>query len=209
LKAANQSEDKSIVPQPDLDKTQGDGLKNENESEEQKNQKLSIKLLKMGLIPAWMLTRTKKCQHKYSCYENVIISFYKIFVNAVALKTAINSLFYLGNFKKYLRSLKDVKEIKDTCRFALFFALMNSVYKLVLCFLRRFDVSDSIAAPIAGFLSGIVSMFEKKNRRELISIVVLSRVVDTTINVGEDRGFYRRWPKTESFVLFTISNVLM
>jgi len=59
----------------------------------------------MGLIPQWMINRTTLCKHKYGCYENVILSFYKVFVNSLALKFAFNSLFYLGNLKKLVKSL--------------------------------------------------------------------------------------------------------
>lgn len=139
-----------------------------------------------------MLTRTVNCKHKYGCYENVVISFHKVFFKSFAIKTAFNSLFYLGSIRKLFLKLFDSVLLADTCRFALFFSLMNSVYKMILCLLRRLCANDRVNALIAGFCAGLVSSLEKKNRREFMLFLVLSRLVDTLINVGEDRRAYTR-----------------
>lgn len=109
-----------------------------------------------------MLSRTHRCRHaiNVSCFENVIISFYDTFVTIFSLKLIANNITYLGNIKKLIKNLTSYKSNKDNMMFALFLALMNSSYKLVLCFLRRFIKSDKIIAPIAGFLAGLWSILD-------------------------------------------------
>lgn len=53
----------------------------------------------------------------------------------------------------------------DSARFALFVALLNSVYKAVLCLLRRFCKSDKINAFVAGFIAGLTMIIDNKERR--------------------------------------------
>ena len=68
---------------------------------------MTSRLAKLGLIPGWMLTRNVNCKHKYGCYENVVISFHKVFFKSFAIKTAFNSLFYLGSIRKLVLKLFD------------------------------------------------------------------------------------------------------
>ena len=141
--------------------------------------------------------------------NKLIRFFYKIFINSVLIKTAFNSLFYLGSLKKLLKSLTNVANIKDTLRFGLFLAIMNGVYKLLLCILRRILKDDRLAAPIAGFFAGLISSMEAKNRRQLLTVLLIGRMVDTTLNVSQDRGLYKRRVGLEGVAIFAISNVLM
>ena len=87
-----------------------------------------------------MLTRTERCKHpiNVSCAENVVVSFYRTFINILGIKIFLNNLAYITKFKKLINNLTNFKSNKDNFMFALFLALMNSSYKLVLCFLRRF-----------------------------------------------------------------------
>ena len=122
-------------------------------------------LEKLEILPNWMFSRTKLCKHKYGCYENVIFGFYNTFVYSLAVKLLINNLSHITNIKKLLKNLMSWKSNQDNVRFALFLAVMNAVYKLVLCILRRFIKKDKYCAPIAGFIAGLASYLDAKARR--------------------------------------------
>ena len=109
-----------------------------------------------------MLSRTDRCKHpiNISCAENVLVSFYKTFINMLGIKIFLNNIGYITNIKKLLKNLTNHKANYDHFMFALFFASMNSSYKLVLCFLRRFIKRDQIIAPIAGFIAGLFSILD-------------------------------------------------
>ncbi len=75
------------------------------------------------------------------------------------------------------------------CKLALFAGLLNATYKAVLCLVRRCYRADQtkranqVAAPIAGFLAGMNLVFENKFRKEYLTIIALSRLVDTGLNL--------------------------
>lgn len=58
-----------------------------------------------GIIPRWMLTRTCLCRHSYGCYENVILGFYRTFVNSLALKLVASNISSLGSIAKLKKNL--------------------------------------------------------------------------------------------------------
>jgi|TARA_B110000285_G_C14995661_1_gene548693 hypothetical protein len=154
----------------------------------------------MGIIPAWMLTRTPLCKHKYGCYENVVIGLYRSFVNGLALKVAVNNITYITNINKLLKNLTSRKSNMDNLRFAVFLAVMNASYKLVLCVLRRYLKSDKYAAPIAGFVAGLASAIDVKSRRQFATIIILSRFFDTLYSMAEKRGYATRVKYGEVFI---------
>ena len=120
------------------------------------------------------------CKHKFhSCSENVLQGFYNTFYTALPLKLAANNIFYIANPKKLVQNLTSIKSNKDNLMFAIFWAFMNSSYKLVLCFLRRILKNDKLVAPIAGFLAGIFSILDAKKRRQLGAVLLLSRAFDS------------------------------
>jgi len=169
---------------------------------------MKSRIAKLGLIPAWMLTRTPKCRHKYSCYENTMLSLYSIFVNSLALKFALGNIFLIGNPKKLIKNLRNVKNTKDNFRFALFAALMNAIYKIVLCLMRRLGISDKINSIVAGFLSGLVSYFEAGSRRNFLVGILMGRMLDTACTAGENAGLYKKLPHGE-LAIFILSNFLL
>ena len=118
-------------------------------------------------LPEFMLSKTQLCQHKHnvSCAENVIRSFSRTFSNILILKVIGNNFTYFGNPKKLLKNLMKYSSNKDNVRFALFLALMNATYKMMLCILRRFQNNDRHSAPIAGFIAGLWSILDVKKRR--------------------------------------------
>jgi len=82
------------------------------------------------------------------------------------IKVVANNIFYIGNPKKLLKNLTSFKSNKDNVMFALWLALVNASYKLILCSLRRvFKTDDTYSAPIAGFIAGLFSFLEAKSRR--------------------------------------------
>lgn len=160
----------------------------------------------MGIVPKWMLTRTHLCKHKYGCWENVVIGLYRSFVNALALKLAMNNISYVTNLSKLYKNLTSRKSNKDNLRFAVFMAIMNASYKLLLCFLRRYLKSDKLAAPIAGFIAGLASAIDAKSRRQFATILMLSRLSDTLLSMAETRGYARRITYGE-VLIWVICNV--
>ncbi len=82
-----------------------------------------------------------------------------------------------------------------SAKFALFAALLNSVYKFVLCLMRRIVrklVSkskneaeeklkvDKICAPIAGFCTGLsLCLDTNASRKTLFTCTALSRIIDS------------------------------
>jgi hypothetical protein len=115
-----------------------------------------------GLIPTWMLTKTSFCKHKYGCYENVIIGFYKLLVKSFAIKFLINNLLFLGNKKKFIQNIFSLSAFKDNARFAIFACLVVGVYKAMLCILRRIFKNEKLATSIAGFIAGLMAFIEIK-----------------------------------------------
>ena len=77
----------------------------------------------------------------------------------------------------------------DSAKFGLFLMLFNSLYKLVLCTMRRLGFqNDRINAPIAGFISALSIAFDSKQRRMLFSVLILSRCLETCCNKAETAG---------------------
>ena len=85
-------------------------------------------------------------------------------------------------------------------------ALTNSVYKLVLCLMRRLIKSEKWASIIAGFLAGLCYSIDLKSRRQLFFVLIMSRVSITAFTMGENRGIVKSIPNGE-FILFLICNV--
>ena len=56
--------------------------------------------------------------------------------------------------------------IADSAKFGLFVMCFNTLYKLVLCLMRRLgSLDDRKNAPIAGFISALSLAIDVKNRR--------------------------------------------
>ena len=128
------------------------------------------------------------CKHHYSCSEHVLISFWSILKNSFMFKLALNNMFFLLAPKKFFSQFKNLSGFKDCAQFGIFSALMNIVYKLVLCLLRRHCKNDRINAPIAGFFSGLATVIEQKRRRQFLTILLMARACDTSMRAGQSRG---------------------
>lgn len=92
----------------------------------------------------------------------------------------------------------------------MFAAVFSSAYKLLLCTLRRFGYHDDrLNAPIAGFLSALSLRIEARGRKQLLLVLILSRAVDSSINLVENAG-YRMLPANIKYVLiFMLVNLLV
>ena len=81
------------------------------------------------------------------------------------------------------------EKIADCCKLAVFAGLLNAVYKAVLCLLRRmFAANDTerankFSAPIAGFVAGLTLMCENKFRKQYLTVLAMSRLIDTGLNL--------------------------
>lgn len=109
---------------------------------------------------------------------------------------------------KLIRNLMKVKNLVDPVRFGLFLMCFNTAYKLVLCLLRRLGMKDGINAPIAGFVSGLSIAIDSSNRRELITVLTMSRAIETSFTIGENAGTIPKW-ESKIWILWLISNTFL
>lgn len=151
-----------------------------------------------------MLSRTNRCKHalNVSCSENVIVSFYNTFVTIFSLKIIANNITYLGKWKKLIQNLTSYKSNRDNMMFTLFLACMNSSYKFILCFLRRFIKNDKVIAPIAGFIAGLFSILDQQKRRQFLTCILLSRFCDSVVKISVDREVTPLVPYFEVYTWF-------
>ena len=104
------------------------------------------------------------------------------------MKVILSGLINIGKIKNasmFYDKILSWKANKDNLRFAAVLALINSAYKGILCFLRRIlprivgeNSVDKIAAPVAGFMAGLLISFDSKGRRTFLAIQILSRLAD-------------------------------
>jgi hypothetical protein len=63
----------------------------------------------------------------------------------------------------------------DSLKFALFISLLNSIYKGVLCLMRRFTKNERLNAAVAGGLSSLSLLVDSKDRRIFFALVFIAR----------------------------------
>lgn len=135
-----------------------------------------------------------------------MFGFYHTFLTSFAVKLLINNIGYIFNIKKLFKNLTSMKSNRDNIRFALFLALMNAVYKLFLCILRRIIKNDKICAPVAGFVAGLTCRLDAKQRRQLMTVLLVSRLADTSYTMAENRGYVRKF-KYGEVLLWLVCNM--
>ena len=135
-----------------------------------------------------------------------MFGFYHTFITSLAVKLLINNIGYIFSLRKLLKNLISVKSNRDNFRFAFFLAIMNAVYKLFLCFLRRIVKNDKICAPIAGFIAGLTCRLDLKSRRQLMTVLLISRLADTSYTMAENRGYVKKF-KYGEVLLWLICNI--
>ena len=109
---------------------------------------------------------------------------------------------------KLIRNLMKVKNLVDPVRFGLFLMCFNTAYKLVLCLLRRLGMKDGLNAPIAGFVSGLSIAIDSSSRRELITVLTMSRAIETSFTIGENTGTIPKW-ENKVWILWLLSNCFL
>jgi hypothetical protein len=97
------------------------------------------------------------------------------------------------------KTLTSASGMMTSSKFALFVALLNSIYKMVLCLLRRVALKiirlrktrgfcvkdlkknvDKYCAPLAGFCAGLTLILDSNStRRSMIAVTALSRLMDS------------------------------
>ena len=114
------------------------------------------------------------------------------------LQALLKNLPLVSKPAKLLRSLRMTSNLLDCTRFGMFLMCFNTAYKLVLCLMRRLgSLNDGVNAPVAGFISALSLALDNSNRRQLITIVTLSRALESSIRIGEDTGAVPRVPQRD------------
>jgi hypothetical protein len=73
--------------------------------------------------------------------------------------------------------------------------------------MRRFlTENDKINAPVAGFLSALSLIVDVTSRRQLITVLIMSRFLDTAINFGDSKNNNSAY---RGLLLFVFANVCM
>jgi hypothetical protein len=141
---------------------------------------------------------TPLCSHANSCRRNAIKSFVNIFKWSFILKisiqylTSMSKILKIRSFSAFHRIFLSWNSNKDTFRFALVLALINSVYKAALCAFRRILKNDKLASPIAGLLAGCCLFFDVEWRRNLYAVLMVSKMVDALMTMITNRVEYVR-----------------
>lgn len=141
------------------------------------------------LLPKFLLDKTAVCKHQHGCFENVIKDALHNFLFGLGLTMLLRHIGLIASPQKLIRSLMKLSVVRDCSKFGLFLMVFNSLYKLVLCLMRRAGChKDRLNAPIAGFISALSISFDSHKRRELFAVLTLSRCIETTCNFGEAQG---------------------
>lgn len=109
---------------------------------------------------------------------------------------------------KLLRNLLKAKNLFDSTRFGLFLMCFNTAYKMILCLLRRFGMKDTVNAPVAGFVSAFSLAIDGGSRRELITVLTMSRALETSLKLGEESGTIPTFAHRD-WILWMIANVFL
>ena len=84
--------------------------------------------------------------------------------------------------------------------------LINAAYKMTLCLMRRLvTLDDRINAPVAGFVSALAMLMDVGHRRELITVLTMSRAIENAIKIAEEKQIV---PKLQNrdLILWTVAN---
>ena len=85
----------------------------------------------------------------------------------------------------------------------------NTGYKLVLCLLRRLgSLNDRINAPVAGFFSALALVIDSSSRRELITVLTMSRAIESSLRCAETKGVIPVL-KHRDLMLWVVANVVL
>jgi hypothetical protein len=71
------------------------------------------------------------------------------------------------------------------------------------------SLDDRINAPIAGFISALSVSFESNSRKSLFTILVLSRCVDSLLNLLEEEGYISKNRNLRFFLIWFFAHVFL
>eukprot|EP00353_Schmidingerella_taraikaensis_P019056 CAMPEP_0185624226 /NCGR_PEP_ID=MMETSP0436-20130131/60456_1 /TAXON_ID=626734 ORGANISM="Favella taraikaensis, Strain Fe Narragansett Bay" /NCGR_SAMPLE_ID=MMETSP0436 /ASSEMBLY_ACC=CAM_ASM_000390 /LENGTH=73 /DNA_ID=CAMNT_0028266639 /DNA_START=750 /DNA_END=968 /DNA_ORIENTATION=+ len=59
---------------------------------------------------------------------------------------------------------------------------------MILCLMRRnVTTNDKVNAPVAGFVSALAMMMDVDHRRELITVLTMSRAIENALKIAEEK----------------------
>ena len=130
-----------------------------------------------------LLSKSSVCKHEHGCFENVMRRALKTFVYGFSVQFLLQNIFgMIVKPVKQMRLLLKGNGMKTSAKFGLFLMCFNTLYKLVLCVLRRLgSLDDRKNAPVAGFISALSLMIDAKNRRQLLAVLIMSRAFDSLL----------------------------
>merc|ERR1711957_615907 len=130
---------------------------------------------------------------------------------------------FTGNALKAFKTIFDSSKVMASAKFALFAALLNSIYKFVLCFMRRIVKRciseskdeleektriDKICAPVAGFCTGLSLILDtNSSRKTLFACTAMSRIIDSGLAKAEEDQLIPEIPH-KGLVMFLIGNLV-
>mmetsp|Transcript_30359 Transcript_30359/g.37386 ORF Transcript_30359/g.37386 Transcript_30359/m.37386 type:complete len:170 (-) Transcript_30359:137-646(-) len=121
----------------------------------------------------------------------------------------LKNLLLLPKPARLLKNLRKLSTLLDCTRFGLFLMCFNTAYKLVLCLMRRLgNLDDQVNAPVAGFFSALSLAIDNSNRRQLITILTMSRALESSIRIGESSGAVPKLQHRDLF-LWVICNCFL
>lgn len=110
---------------------------------------------------------------------------------------------------KLIRNLTKGRNLTDCTRFGLFLMCFNTAYKFVLCLMRRLGcLNDKVNAPVAGFFSAMSLAIDTGSRRQLLTILTMSRAIETSFNIGESSGTIPSF-KARNLLLWLLANCFL
>lgn len=125
----------------------------------------------------------------------------------LSIKILLNNLMYINNFKKLSANLMNPKSQKDNLKFALFTALVNATYKALLCALRRLIKDDRVNTLVASVMAALWISMEPKNRRILLTVLLLSRSIDISTRMAVNHQVVYEYKHFNVFAWLMISLV--
>ena len=113
--------------------------------ENQKNNKKSLLRKIQHLLPHALTNKTDVCKHQFGCFENVVRRSLKDLLIGYCIQLLMKNIGLFVKPGKLIKSLQKVSTHLDCIRFGLFLMCFNTLYKLMLCLLRRFlSKKDSV-----------------------------------------------------------------
>jgi len=167
-------------------------------------------LRKIGhLLPQALLSKSEVCKHEHSCFENTIRKALKNFLVGFFIQFMLKNIMLLAKPAKMIRNLRKISTLLDCTRFGLFLMCFNTAYKFILCLLRRLgSLDDQVNAPAAGFVSALFLAIDSNSRRQLITVLAMSRAIEASLCIGETSGTIPRVPYRD-LILWIISNCFL